>query len=108
MVERVGINHVAIGTDYTQDQPSEWFDTATSEQGTKPSDLRLQIPENPCHPKGLETPDKMSNISMELSKIGFTENNIEKILGGNWLSLMKNVWKLNSLHTAIIVCICKS
>ena len=93
MIERIGINHVAIGTDYTQDQPSEWFDTATSQQGTKPSDLRLQIPKNPSHPKGLETPDKMSNISIELQKRGFKRQDIEKILGGNWLRLLKDVWK---------------
>ena len=93
MIERIGINHVAIGTDYTQDHPSEWFDTATSQQGTKPSDLRLQIPKNPSHPKGLETPDKMSNISTELEKRGFNKQDIEKILGGNWLRLLKDVWK---------------
>ena len=93
MIERIGINHVAIGTDYTQDQPSEWFDTATSQQGTKPSDLRLQIPKNPSHPKGLETPDKMSNISIELENRGFEKQDIEKILGGNWLRLLKDVWK---------------
>ena len=92
MVERVGINHVGVGTDYTQDQSKEWFDVLMSQQGTKFLPRRLEYPEVPTHPEGLETPDKMSNIAAELTERGFTESDVSKILGGNWLRLLGQVW----------------
>ncbi len=92
MVERVGVNHVGVGTDYTQDQSKEWFDVLMSQQGTKFLPRRLEYPEVPTHPPGIETPDKMSNIAAELSDRGFTESDVSKILGGNWLRLLGQVW----------------
>ena len=92
MVERIGINHVGIGTDYTQEQPSDWFDVLMSQQGTKFSNRRLEYPINPSHPKDIETPDKLSNISLELTKRGFPEQDVTKILGGNWFRLLEEVW----------------
>ena len=92
MVERVGINHVGVGTDYTQDQSKEWFDVLMSQQGTKFLPRRLEYPEVPTHPEGIETPDKMSNIAAELTNRGFTESDVSKILGGNWLRLLGQVW----------------
>ena len=35
LVERIGVDHVAIGTDYTQDQPKAFFDWIFARQGTK-------------------------------------------------------------------------
>ena len=93
MVERVGVDHVGIGTDYTQDQTSEWFDVLMSQQGTKFSPRRLEYPDVPAHPEGLETPDKMSNIATELLGRGFSDEDVSKILGGNWLRLLRRVWR---------------
>ena len=93
MVERVGVDHVGIGTDYTQDQTSEWFDVLMSQQGTKFSPRRLEYPDVPAHPEGLETPDKMSNIATELLGRGFTDEDVSKVLGGNWLRLLREVWR---------------
>ena len=93
MVERIGIDHVGIGTDYTQEQSSSWFDVLMSQQGTKFSERRLEYPDLPKHPKGIETPDKLSNITIELSKRGYNSQDISKILGGNWLRLLGEVWQ---------------
>ena len=93
MVERVGVDHVGIGTDYTQDQTSEWFDVLMSQQGTKFLPRRLEYPDVPAHPEGLETPDKMSNIATELLGRGFSDEDVSKILGGNWLRLLRQVWR---------------
>ena len=93
MVERVGVDHVGIGTDYTQDQTSAWFDVLMSQQGTKFSPRRLEYPDVPAHPEGLETPDKMANIATELLGRGFTGDDVSKILGGNWLRLLRQVWR---------------
>ena len=93
MVERVGVDHVGVGTDYTQDQTSEWFDVLMSQQGTKFLPRRLEYPDVPAHPEGLETPDKMANIATELLGRGFSDEDVSKILGGNWLRLLRQVWR---------------
>jgi membrane dipeptidase len=93
MVERIGIDHVGIGTDFTQEQTSEWFDVLMSQQGTKFSPRRLGYPDVPSHPEGVETPDKLSNISAELLGRGFTDEDVSKVLGGNWLRMLREVWR---------------
>jgi len=70
MVGRVGIDHVGIGTDYTQDQTKEWFDLVLSQQGTKPSPRRKDYPDTITHPRGIETPDRLSNVAGELAEAG--------------------------------------
>lgn len=92
MVERVGIDHVGIGSDYTQGQTKEWFDVLMSQQGTKLLDRRHEYPDVPGHPGGLETPDKMPDIADALVGRGFAADEITKILGGNWLRLFTQVW----------------
>jgi membrane dipeptidase len=93
MVERVGIDHVGIGSDYTQGQTKEWFDVLMSQQGTKLLDRRHEYPDVPGHPVGLETPDKMPAIADALVSRGFAADEITKILGGNWLRLLTQVWR---------------
>lgn len=91
LVARVGIDHVGIGTDFTQDQPLTFFEWIFAQQGTKykkPANLPDQFP--PL--RGLETPDKLPNLAEELLKRGYTAEDITKILGGNWLRLFREVW----------------
>ena len=92
LVERVGVDHVGIGTDYTQDQPKAFFDWLFSQQGTKYQDRPMAYPDPVVHPMGMETPDKFSNIWRELARRGYTEGDVAKILGGNWLRLFREVW----------------
>ena len=92
LVERVGIDHVAIGTDYTQDQPREFFDRLFSQQGTKPHPNPPIIPDPALHPIGMETPDKLSSVARELAARGYDAESIAKVLGGNWLRLFQRVW----------------
>ena len=92
LVERVGIDHVGIGTDYTQNQPKAFFDWIFSQQGTKLRDVSDAYPENLLHPEGMETPDSLSNVAVELLNRGYTPQDISKVLGGNWLRLFRQVW----------------
>ena len=97
MVERIGIDHVAIGTDFTQDQPDAFWHYISSQQGSKfpapyidPSvrnDWRL------LYPKGLETPDKLPTLADALSDRGYRWEDVEKVLGGNWIRLFREVWQ---------------
>ena len=96
MVGRVGIEHVAIGTDYTQDQPESFWRYIGSQQGTKyPStfdDGTARYQDRQLYPKGLETPDKLPSLADALARRGHGSAEIEKILGGNWLRLFRDVW----------------
>ena len=92
LVERVGIDHVGIGTDFTQDQPKAFFDWLFSQQGTKYRERPLQYPDPLIHPEGMETPDKFSNIALRLSQRGYANDDITKVMGGNWLRLFSRVW----------------
>lgn len=92
LVNRVGIDHVGIGTDYTQDQPKAFFDWLFSQQGTKGQERPNAYPDPLLHPTGMETPDKLSNVASELAKRGYNETSVTKIMGGNWLRLFQEVW----------------
>ena len=96
MVELIGIDHVGIGTDFTQNQPKLFWRYINSQQGTKfPStfiDPEVQFDEMQLYPVGLETPDEMPNIAGELMGRGYGPDDVAKILGGNWLRLLREVW----------------
>ena len=44
------------------------------------------------YPEGIETPDTLPNLTVGLLKRGFREDEVKKILGGNWLRLFEAVW----------------
>jgi membrane dipeptidase len=96
LVEIVGIDHVGIGTDYTQDQPEGFWRYISSQQGTRfPSsfaDESARYHEMDLYPDGLETPDKLHNLVGPLAQRGYSEADIAKLLGGNWLRLFGQVW----------------
>ncbi|MDP6778163.1 MAG: dipeptidase [Candidatus Latescibacteria bacterium] len=92
LVDRVGIDHVAIGTDYTLDQPKSFFDWLFSQQGTKIQERPISYPDPLLHPAGIETPDKFPSIAGELLGRGYGEADIRKILGENWLRIFGEVW----------------
>ena len=97
MVERVGIDHVAVGTDTTQDQPPSFWRYINSQQGTKyPSsfaDTSLRHEELIFQPKGMERPDEFPNLAEALLNRGYSADEITKILGQNWLRLFEQVWQ---------------
>ena len=92
LVERVGIDHVGIGTDFTQDQPKAFFDWLFSQQGTKQQERPVRYPDPMIHPEGMETPDKFSNIAVRLAQRGYSHDDVAKVLGGNWMRLFSQVW----------------
>ena len=86
MVERIGIDHVAVGTYSTQDQPLSFWHYIASQQGTKYpstfSDLSLRYEELSFQPKGLDTLAEFPNLAEALMKRGYASADIVKILGG--------------------------
>ena len=98
MVERVGIDHVAIGTDSTHDQPLEFWHYIGSQQGTKfPStfaDGSVPYTELSFQPKGIDSPAEFPNLAEALVNRGYSAEDITKLLGGNWLNLFERVWNV--------------
>ena len=96
MVERIGIDHVAIGTDSTHDQPLEFWHYISSQQGTKfPStfaDGSIPYTELSFQPKGIDSPAEFPNLAEALADRGYSGEDITRLLGGNWMSLFERVW----------------
>lgn len=97
MVQRIGIDHVAVGTDSTQDQPLSFWHYITSQQGTKyPSTFAnpsLPYDELPFQPKGMSSPAEFPHLAEALLDRGYPARDIEKVLGGNWMRIFTEVWQ---------------
>ena len=44
------------------------------------------------YPAGIETPDKLPNLTTGLLRRGFSDDGVKKILGENWLRVFEAVW----------------
>ena len=92
LVERVGIEHVGVGTDFCQHQPHSFFQWIFAQQGTRYGTRPVPIPDPHFHPQDFETPDRFPNLATELLRRGYGEGDVSNILGGNWLRLFREVW----------------
>ena len=96
MVQRVGVDHVAVGTDNTQDQPLSFWRYITSQQGTGYpstfSNTSMDYENLSFQPKGLEGPHKFPNLAEALLNRGYSDEDTLKILGGNWMRIFDEVW----------------
>ncbi len=97
LVQRIGIDHVAIGTDFTQDQTQGFWRYIGSQQGSKyPAryiDPNVRNDRRLLYPRGLETPDRLPALADALSDRGYRWDDVEKLLGGNWMRLFRQVWQ---------------
>lgn len=91
-VDLVGIDHVAIGTDFTQDQPEEFWKYIGSQQGTKFPSTFTDVTTAANYPINFETPDKFPVLISAMEKKGFSKEEISKILGLNWIRVFEKVW----------------
>ena len=92
-VDVMGIDHVAFGPDTMYGDhsgihavASEQFSGALAKKGAK------EMPQIP-YVKGLENPtESANNIVRYLVKSGYSDSEIEKIIGGNVMRVLKEVW----------------
>ena len=98
IAEVAGIDHVGLGIDYYLGQ----HPFADEQAARKAFELRVSMgvwsaasyPEPPYHyPEGIETPDRMTNLTQALLRRGFTEAEVRKVLGLNWLRVYSAVWR---------------
>ena len=95
VVDLVGVDHIGIGTDISEFETQEYFDEVKlgsyfktyPEQMVDGADLRMYYPE------GIRSISDSCNITRALVASGFSDQEITKILGLNWLRLFEKVWK---------------
>jgi membrane dipeptidase len=89
IVDRLGEDHVAYGTDFTEGHDERFFEWITRDKGdgrwlTKFGEIR--------NPHGIERIAETPNLTAALERRGFTAARIEKVMGGNWVSYLRRVW----------------
>lgn len=96
LVERVGIDHVGLGIDYYGGQAGVASDAQalrTYERAVRSGTWGAAYPPPPHHyPTGIETPRTFRNLTARLLDRGYREPDVRKILGENWLRVMRAVW----------------
>ena len=92
LVKLVGIDHVGLGSDVSLFNTKQTFDAFWAKYPD------LIYPHKPPlfgeeYVKGFNDVKDIKKIIKELLTRGYSDNEAKKILGGNWLKLMKKVWK---------------
>ena len=98
LLQLVGPDHVAIGSDLCEQQPRSWFRWLFSSQGTIPPLHVEKTPEPYTHLHGFSSALEFGNLSSGLLDRGYSEEDIRKIMGENWMNLFRRVWEGNLLE----------
>ena len=96
-VDMIGIDHVGFGCDSTLDDNKGILGTA-KQSLLYPSvvaeyDKFVGIDQEVRHAEDINGIWEISNVINRLEKRGYTTEDINKFLGGNFLRIIKNVWK---------------
>ena len=93
LVDLVGEDHGAIGSDFSlnRPRPGPWQEWAAKDKGTARV-LTAFASATISKPKGFQRIDEFPNLTEEMHARGWTETRLKKILGGNWLRLLDQVW----------------
>ena len=96
IVQCVGIDHVGLGLDYYAGQAGVADDEAAIKgyyENLSSGIWTDAYPPPPHHyPAGIETPRTLPNLTACLLERGYSESDVRKVLGGNWLRVMAAVW----------------
>jgi len=97
VVDLVGINHVAIGTDIAEFRTAEEYEEGKlGTQGTLNVELRSQkdvFIREEYYVDGIPSIGESLNITRGLVARGYSDQEIGKVQGSNFLSLFEKVWK---------------
>ncbi len=97
-VNLMGVDHVGIGTDMSTY-------AARTREIPRDSSILLYRNRHPevfgvgptdrydAFPQGLDSQPKILNLTRGLVKRGYSDDDIRKVLGGNWMRVLKEVWR---------------
>jgi membrane dipeptidase len=97
VVELIGIDHVGIAVDYFRWQVPFVSDAEANRMrddyvAKGAWDPNSYSPPPYHYPAGFETPDKLPGLIQGLSKRGYSDADLRKILGENWVRVYRQVW----------------
>lgn len=96
IAQRVGIDHVGLGIDYYPAQAGVASDEVAMRgynEAIRSGIWSTAYPPPPhYYPSGIETPRTLPNLTRRLLERGYSEPDVRKILGENWLRVMRSVW----------------
>jgi membrane dipeptidase len=87
VVDELGVEHVALGTDFTTGQPLEfyqWLESGNWTRGTSVHEL-------PILPNWAQGPEDLPGVIAALRRHGLGEAETQAIAGENWLRLLETV-----------------
>lgn len=91
LIDVAGIDHVGIATDQCEGRDREFFDYLARLHGTTRHFEAKQPGTNPAV-RGLETNAEIPNIGSGLRSRGYGREEVDKLMGGNWMRLYREVW----------------
>jgi len=88
LIDQVGIDHVALGSDATRNWDSGYVDVLRDGRW-KPR----QHATWPEWPEWFSSPEDFPSLVDALQKAGLSDADLAKVLGGNWMSLFERVFQ---------------
>jgi len=85
----VGEDAIGIGTDFTQGHGQDFFEWLTHDKGYA---RRLTRFGKIINPEGIRTIGEFPNLTEALLRRGFSEPQVRKIMGDNWVRVLRDVW----------------
>ena len=100
MVDLIGIDHVGIGCDFTNNQSANmlrWFFTGRNidVKIEYPKEFRIESKDEivgPHYPEGFQSAADFPKLTLGLQERGYREQDVKKIMGENFLRLFGEVW----------------
>ncbi len=90
--ELYGVEHLGLGTDLCQDQPDsvvEWMRVGRWSKEIDYGEGSASNPGFPPMPSWFQGNKDFSNIAQGLRDIGFSQDNVDALMGGNWYRFYK-------------------
>ncbi len=84
-----GEDNVGIGTDFTQDQDRAFFEWLCHDKGYARRLVDFADVVNPC---GIRRIGEFPNLTAAMQQAGWRDSKTAKIMGQNWLRLLRDVW----------------
>lgn len=91
LLDVAGVDHVGIATDQCEGHDRDFFAYLSRLHGTTPH-FDVTLPDRNPAVRGLETNAEIPNIASGLRDRGYGREEIDKIMGGNWMRLYREVW----------------
>lgn len=91
LIEVAGVDHVGIASDFCEGHDDGFWDYLGRLHGTTPH-FQIDVPDPNPVIAGLGGAAEMQNVAEGLRERGYAEDDVAKVMGGNWLRLYRTVW----------------